>query len=211
VNENQHQGVPVWIVGDDVTREWIRNQLASRLSLASAIAGRLDPLAPVKVLAPSKAEPARLARLDTGGIWDGPGLARVKELVIGLVRDFLSSHARGAVVFEHALSKPTDSVVRHIPRKAFVGDEVYSWLDPSDDEAAIRAAVAKAWNFRFSGFLTTAQPSRRSGHDQQLSMADVQRLAEATSGVLIDAFDGESVVAAWLPSKLTRPDTVSGR
>jgi hypothetical protein len=117
----------------------------------------------VSVLAQAKTERARLARLDTGGIWDGPGLSRVKELVIGIVGDFLLGNARGAAVFEHSLLKPGDPVVGRLPKKAFAGDEVYSWVDASGDEATIRAAVVNAWNFRFAVFLTTEQPLPQFG------------------------------------------------
>lgn len=187
-----------WSDGDDETRAWLRKQLASRLTLASSVGDWINSETKVSILAPSTADHARLASLDAGGLWDGAALSQVQKILVGLVRGFLRDHSHGAAIFEHALAKPTDPAVQHLAKRAFKGEEVYSWVDGTDSDALINSAIRHAWNYPFTSILVTHLP-REAAQTQLFSDSVLAKLAASTSTVFVDAFDGDSVAAAWLP------------
>jgi hypothetical protein len=119
-----------------------------------------------------------------------------RELLVGIIADFLNRDASNLVVFEDPFAKRTDELMANTKLQwGWYEDEVYYFL-PSQSSAVdtIRATLTRAMDpLRFFGLFTRSQG--------ELPMQQVQLQADTLKGfiansesIILGIFDGESFI-----------------
>jgi hypothetical protein len=127
--------------------------------------------------------------------------SQTEPYVLNVITAFLQGPPNRVAVFEDALARPSDPVLRStkVPFVYYDGDVYYFLTSERATPDLISNAVRTATSYRFVCMLSDAAEEHNAKPGTEVSLESLKAIAHAAQLILVSAYDGESVVI-WTKS-----------